>query len=289
MTWSTRRPPEPRVHAAISSASGRPAWAASRPGCHGGSVQFWPRWLNSSGGAPTLMPGTITSWRAQASAPPGCAPTARSVITPMLMPARLAACCAAASCSAVSHCSHWWNSIRSASFPLSSVTSAEPGSASAAGQRAPVGAVHLGEGAPRRPVVDGPAVTGQERVQFGPAARGQRHRADQLGRGALGGPDRVPVDERRGAAGGPQRRGQRLHPGPVDGAQPLVFGDVLDPQVERADLAAAHRQVGGRADRWLRLGRVQRVDQHEVRAQVAATPGGEVGQVVQVAVAPGRA
>ena len=40
MTWSTRRPPALRAQAAISSASGRPAWAASRPGCHGGSVQF---------------------------------------------------------------------------------------------------------------------------------------------------------------------------------------------------------------------------------------------------------
>ena len=134
MTWSTRRPPELRVHAAISSASGWPACAASQPGCHGGSVQFWPRWLNSSGGAPTLMPGTITSWRAQASAPPGCVPTARSVMTPMLMPARLAVCCAALSCSAVSHCSHSWNEIRSASSRLSSATPAEPGSASGAGQ-----------------------------------------------------------------------------------------------------------------------------------------------------------
>ena len=153
----------------------------------------------------------------------------------------------------------------------------------------PVRPVHLGDGAPRRPVSDSPAVTGEERVQFSPAARGQRHRADQLGRGALGGPDRVPVDQRRGAAGRPQRRGQRLHPGPVPGTQPLVFGDVLDPQVERADLAAAHRQVRGRADRRLRLGRVQRVDQHEVRAQVTTAPGGEVGQVVQVTVAPGGA
>ena len=266
MTWSTRRPPALRVHAAISSASGRPAWAASRPGCHGGSVQFWPRWLNSSGGAPTLMPGTMTSWRAQASAPPGCAPTARSVITPMLMPARLAACCARGQL------------LRRQ--PLQPLVERDPAGQltpelghlgrARVGQRRgpgpPVRAVHLGDGAPRRPVADGPAVTGQERVQFGPAARGQRHRADQPGRGELGGPDRVPVDERRRAARGPQRRGQRLHPGPVPGAQPLVFGDVLDSQVERADLAAAHRQVRGRADRRLRFGRVQRVDQHEVRA-----------------------
>ena len=133
MTWSTRMPPAWRVVAAISSASGRPACATSHPGCHGGSVQSWPRWLNSSGGAPTLMPGTITSCLAQASAPPGCAPTARSAMTPMLIPARRAAACAAAACSAASHCSQAWNSTRSASLRRSAATSAERGSASASG------------------------------------------------------------------------------------------------------------------------------------------------------------
>ena len=150
----------------------------------------------------------------------------------------------------------------------------------------PVGTVDLGDGAPCRPVLDVAAVAGQERVELCPAARSQRHRADQLERGQLSGPDRVPVDERRGAARGLQRGSQRLRPGPVRGTQPPIFRDVLDPQVERADLVAAHRQVRRRAHRRPRLGRVQRVDQHEVRAQVAAAPGGEVGQVVQVAVAP---
>ena len=129
-----RKPPACRVVAAKSSPSGRPASAASQPGCHGGSVQSWPRWLNSSGGAPTLTPVTSASGRAQASAPPGCAPTARSLMTPMLMPACRAARCAAAACSAVSHCSQAWKSTRSARVRRSAATAAERGSASAAGQ-----------------------------------------------------------------------------------------------------------------------------------------------------------
>ena len=175
MTWSTRRPPELRVHAAISSASGRPACGGEPPGCHGGSVQFWPRWLNSSGGAPTLMPGTITSWRAQASAPPGCAPTARSVITPMLMPARLAACCAAASCSAASHCSHCGTRSGRPARRRAAVTSAEPRVGQRRGPGPPVGTVHLGDARTTSP---SPRVARRSRARnasSGPAARGQRH------------------------------------------------------------------------------------------------------------------
>ena len=67
----------------------------------------------------------------------------------------------------------------------------------------------------------------------------------------------------------------------------LILGYVLDPQVERAGESPGHRKVRRRADRGQRLGRVQRVDQHEAGAQVAAAPGGELGEVAQVAMAPG--
>jgi len=163
-----------------------------------------------------------------------------------------------------------------------------PGVGQGRGPRPPVRTVHLGQGTPGRPVADR-AVAGEEGIPLGPAAAGQRDRVDQLERGQLGRPDRVPVDQRRAGARRAQRAGQRLHPGPVAGAQALVLGDVLDAQVQRADLAAAHRQVGGGADRRPRFGRVQRVHQHEVRAQLTAAPGGQVGQVVQVAVTPGSA
>ena len=190
-------------------------------------------------------------------------------MTPMPMPACRAARCAAAACSAVSHCSQAWNSTRSASARLSSATSAEPGSVSAAGHDRQSGPCTSAIAHHAAQSLDGPAVAGEECVKFGAAARGQRHRADDLECRALGGPHRIPVDKGRGAARGAQRRAQGLDPGPVGRAQPCVFGDVLDAQVERADLAPAHRQVGGRADRRLRLRRVQRVDQHEIRAQLA--------------------
>ena len=64
----------------------------------------------------------------------------------------------------------------------------------------------------------------------------ERHPVDDLQRRPLGRPDRVPVDERRGGVAGPERGGQRLDPRPLRGVQPAVLGDVLDPQVERADV-----------------------------------------------------
>ena len=51
-----------------------------------------------------------------------------------VIPARLAASCAAAACSAASHCSQAWNSTRSDRVRRSAATSADRGSASAAGQ-----------------------------------------------------------------------------------------------------------------------------------------------------------
>ena len=74
--------PQPAARAAARRRTGRSA-GGSRPrpaaaGASGGCDQSWPRWLNSSGGAPTDRPRTSRSWCAQASAPPGCTPTARS-------------------------------------------------------------------------------------------------------------------------------------------------------------------------------------------------------------------
>ena len=256
----------------------RPAWAASQPGCHGGQrpvlaalIELVRRRAHAHPRHDHVLPGPgVGAAGMRADREVGDHADAHA-----LSPGRL---------------------LRRAELlrrqPLQPLVERDPvgqlppelgdrgraGVGQSRGPGPPVRPVHLGDGAPRGPVSDSPAVAGEERVQVSPAARGQRHRADQLGRGTFGGPDRVPVNQRRGAAGRPQRRGQRLHPGPVPGTQPLVFGNVLDPQVERADLAAAHRQIRRRADRRLRLGRVQRVDQHEVRAQVTTAPGGEVGR-----------
>src|SRR6202034_4622184 len=103
---------------------------------------------------------------------------------------------------------------------------------------------------------------------------------------ALRGPDRVPDDEVGGGVTDPEQGPERLDPLPGPAAQPLEFGDVLDPQVERADVPPGHREVGGRADRRPRLRGVQRVDQHKPGAEVTGTPGGQVSQVAQVAVTP---
>ena len=243
ITWSTRMPPAWRVVAAASSASGLPCWATSQPGCHGGSVQSWPRWLNSSGGAPTLMPGTITSWRAQASAPPGCAPTARSLMTPMLMPPAE---------------SRLLRRVRlPRRQPLHPGVEVNPVGPrppeprhlrrTRIGQRGGPRSASPGRGPPRSrtrpPSRRARAVARAEPVEVRAAVRAERHRGDDLERRALGGPHRVPVDQRRRRARGPQRRPEGVDPGAVSRAEPGVFGDVLDAQVERAEMPPGHRQV----------------------------------------------
>ncbi len=151
---------------------------------------------------------------------------------------------------------------------------------------APVGPVPLGERAPGGPVLELAALALAEPLVLAAPGLAERHPVDDFQRRPLGRPDRVPVDERRGGVAGQERGGERLDPRPLRGVQPAVLGDVLDPQVERADVAPGHRQVRGVADRRQRLGGVQRVDQYEAGAQVAGAPGGQVGQVAQIAVTP---
>ena len=66
---------------------------------------------------------------------------------------------------------------------------------------------------------------------------------------------------------------------------------VLDPQVQRVHEPPRRRQVRRRLHRRDRLGGVQRVDQHEVGVVRGRGPGGQVGEVAEVADAPrlGRA
>ena len=53
---------------------------------------------------------------------------------PMVIPAARAASCAAATCEETSHCTQTWNSVRDASAPRSTATSADRGSRSQCGQ-----------------------------------------------------------------------------------------------------------------------------------------------------------
>ena len=151
---------------------------------------------------------------------------------------------------------------------------------------APVGSVDLRQRAPGGPVIQRLALVDAEPLERGAAAGRQRLAVDDLQGGALGPPDRIPVDQAAAAAGGAQRGSQFLDAAPVGGGQLRVLGDVLHPQVERADEPPAHRQVRGRAHRRDGLGRVQRVDEHEARAELAGAPGGEFGQITQVTMAP---
>ncbi len=113
-----------------------------------------------------------------------------------------------------------------------------------------------------------------------------RHRVQDLQRRALRRPGRVAVDHVAAV-----ERGVDLGRQPVDlGAgrrrQRGVLGHLLDPQVQRVEEPPGRRQVRRRLHRSGRLRGVQRVDQHEVRAELLAGPRGEVGQVGEIAHAP---
>ena len=64
-----------------SGRTARSRRCAAWSGTNGGRPQFCPLVLNSSGGAPTLMPCASTSWNAHASAPSASNPIGRSCMT----------------------------------------------------------------------------------------------------------------------------------------------------------------------------------------------------------------
>ena len=289
MTWSIRRPPPRARLASMRSASGRYPAAASARGCMGGRPQSWPRWLNASGGAPTVNPGAKYSCPAHASAPPGCAPIARSAMMPMLMPADRAAACAALDLRGDEPLHPGVELGLRGEVAAPYLRFRRPRVAQPRRPGPVVGPVDLGERAPGGPVVQRAPVPGAELRERRLPLVGERHLPQHFQRLALGRPDRVPVDQ----PGRPRRVAKRLgepgKPHPFGITELVVLRDVLDAEVERRHPAAAHRQVGRRADRGERLGGVQRVDQHEPGAQLAGRPGGQVGEVPQVTVAPGAA
>ncbi len=154
---------------------------------------------------------------------------------------------------------------------------------------APVRAVHLGQRAPACPGREFGSLALGEPPVAGFPLRWAPGRTDEFECEPFGCPDPVPVDQVRRGAGSLQRLGELVDVLPLRRIQVLVLRDVFDPQVQRAQVPTAHRQVRGVAHRADRLGRVQRVDQDEAGAELASRPAGQVGQVVQVAVAPGAA
>ncbi len=151
---------------------------------------------------------------------------------------------------------------------------------------APVRPVNLGQRAPQAPVLQWLARMTPVSIELGPALGGHRLPVDDLQGGPLGPPHVVTVEQLAGGVAGPQRRGEGVDPDPVSRGEPRVLGDVLDPQIQRAGEAPAHRQVRRLAQRRQRLPRVQRVDQDEPGPQVAGAPRGQIGQVAQVPVSP---
>ena len=155
------------------------------------------------------------------------------------------------------------------------------------GPASPVGPVDLRQRAPGRPVLQVAALPLAEIPEAGAPRAAQRNLVDDLQGSPLGDPDLVPLDKVAGGVAGPQRPGELVDVLALLLGELLILGDVLDPQVKRAGESSGHRKVRGRADRGQRLGRVQRVNQHEAGAQVAGAPGGKLGEVAQVAMAPG--
>ncbi len=156
------------------------------------------------------------------------------------------------------------------------------------GPRPPVRAVNLGQHAPRGPFRQRLALTLTVGVVLGGSPRAHRYLVQDLQRGPLRSPDRVPVQQGSGFVRGPQRSGERREMTALPVVEGGILRDVLDPQIERADEPPAHRQVRGCAHRGHRLGGVQRVDQDEPGAQLTCAPGRQVSQVTEVTVPPGR-
>ncbi len=147
----------------------------------------------------------------------------------------------------------------------------------------------VGERAPRGEVLEPLALLGAERVERRlPGGRPGRGEHD-LERRLLGLPRGVAVD---GAGVGVEvahRVERPLDERAVGRGQVPRLADVLDPDVQRVDEAAARREVGRGRHRGAGLGGVQRVDEDEVRAGLVRGEPGQVRQVGQVADAPGRA
>ena len=238
-------------------------------GRHGGWDQSWPSWLNASGGAPTERPRASAGPSVQTSAPAGWTPTARSVTSPIVMPASRARAWAAASCSSASHCSQHEEvdpvgelvgerrDLRRGRVEQLGRTTPRPRGARRARTRRRTGAAPGPRGG-RTPAARARArPTGARRG----AGRGRPawRRTTPVGRAA---PRRRRTGRRRSAS-------TRARCGGRQGGE---LGHVGDPDVERVEVAARGRQVRRVLDRRHRLGGVQRVDQHELGAEAGAPP-----------------
>ena len=193
-----------------------------------------------------------------------------------------------ASCSSSTHCSQQWKSTSSACVAGTRATAGEAGCRSSAGQSAKSGpcSSHSAHQVAKSSSPCPPGAGRPSKASSRPAVRGTAKMSSQ--RLPLRVPGAVAVDRGRRV-----ELGQHLAPlGAATAArwsssQLGVLRDPLHPQVERVCEAPGGGQVRRRLHRRHRLGRVQRVDQHEVGAVLGRRPDGQVLQVGQVADAPG--
>ena len=235
--------------------------------------------------------GPATSARPQASAPSGCTPTARSWTTPIAIPASRASCCTVGELLVDDPLQP----------PVEQSTSVEVHPRRRRHGRGPRGSCSsVGPLVPGQPVLLGERAPGGEVDQAlrPPARRTRRTRARAAWTAAAGrrsaAPPTWPARTASRSMASVGVEGARVVGVPLQqlalGRRDVAdLGDVLDPDVDRVDEPPGRRQVGRGLHRRHRLGGVQRVDQDEVRAEVARRPAGQLAEVGQVADAPGAA
>ncbi len=146
-------------------------------------------------------------------------------------------------------------------------------------------AVLLGERAPGGEVDQALALLDAERLELALARGAARQLEHGLQGRALRRPARVAV-ERVDGVRGLRRLGLPLQQLALGGGHVGDLGHRLDADVDRVDEAARRRQVRRRLHRADGLRGVQRVDEHEVGAEVGGAPDRQLGEVVEVAEAP---
>ena len=207
-------------------------------------------------------------------------------MTPTDIPTSVASARVRASWVSSCHCIQAWKSTRSASRSRSAATAGVAGLRSSSGQAIHAGPVLLDQGAPRREVGQPDALARPVRLVLAAPGRAAPRLADQFEGLALRLPHRVAVQQVVRTAQVAQRVAQLRDPGPSGGRHRREFGDRLDAEVQRVHEATGHRQVRRRLDRRHGRARVQRVDEDETGAQLAARPGDQLREVGQVADAP---
>ena len=149
----------------------------------------------------------------------------------------------------------------------------------------PVTAVLLGQCAPGGEVVEGGALSVPVRLVGQFPSGGPAHLVNHLQRGTLGGPGAVAVDDGRLAFLGAD--GVAQFPDLAALGEGGELRDRLDPQIQRTDESPRGRQIR----RWLHRSRrrrgMQRIHQDVVGAVLRARPHREVGEIGEIADAPG--